>query len=243
MAKFRDAECVRIQQWGGVLVGVLIGLTTAASADACTRVVYHGEDGLVVTGRTMDWRDDIPASLWIMPRGMSPDGGAGPNSIHWTSKYGSIATSSFGFSTTDGMNEKGLVANMLWLAGTHYPEVQGAKRLLSVAAWVQYFLDNFATVDEAVHAMQTDPITVVSSHIPGTDRFATLHLSISDARGDSAIFDYIDGKLVIHHGRQYQVMTNDPSFDEQLAIQKYWEGWGYGFFAGHESGGGSPRAG
>ncbi|WP_154048390.1 linear amide C-N hydrolase [Thiomonas intermedia] len=192
-------------------------------ANACTRMVYHGEHGLVVTGRTMDWRDEIPASLWIMPRGLTHDGGAGADSVHWTSRFGSVVTSSFGFSTVDGMNEKGLVANMLWLAGTRYPETQGAKNQLSVAAWVQYFLDNFATVDEAVKAMQADPVTVVSSVIPGTNRFATLHLSISDAQGDSAIFEYINGKLLIHHGRQYQVMTNDPSYDEQLAIQKYWQ--------------------
>ncbi len=35
----------------------------------------------------------------------------------------------------------------------------------------------------------------------------TVHLAISDESGDSAIFEYIDGKLVIHHGRQYQVMN------------------------------------
>ena len=29
-----------------------------------------------------------------------------------------------------------------------------------------------------------------------------VHLSISDASGDSAILEYIKGKLVIHHGRQ-----------------------------------------
>ncbi len=215
-----------MNQWQIAAVAVAMWAGVAPVADACTRAVYHGDDGLVVTGRTMDWSDEIPASLWIMPRGMVHDGGAGADSVHWISRYGSVVTSSFGFSTVDGMNEKGLVANMLWLAGTQYSETAGAKRLLSVAAWVQYFLDNFATVDEAVEAMKTEPVTVVSSHIPGTDRFATLHLSISDASGDSAIFEYIDGKLVIHHGREYQVMTNDPTFDEQLAIQKYWAGIG-----------------
>ena len=206
----------------------LLALSVMASlpAEACTRLVYHGDAGMVVTGRTMDWRDEIPASLWIMPRGLAHDGGAGADSVHWTSRYGSVVTSSFGFSTVDGMNEKGLVANMLWLAGTQYPEEAGAKNKLSVAAWVQYFLDNFATVDEAVKAMQRDPVTVVSANIPGTNRFATLHLSISDASGDSAVFEYIDGKLVIHHGKQYQVMTNDPTYDEQLAVEKYWESIG-----------------
>jgi len=28
---------------------------------------------------------------------------------------------------------------------------------------------------------------------------------------------------VIHHGRQYQVMTNSPTFDQQLALNEYWK--------------------
>jgi choloylglycine hydrolase len=28
-----------------------------------------------------------------------------------------------------------------------------------------------------------------------------VHMAISDSSGDSAIFEYIKGKLVIHHGR------------------------------------------
>ncbi len=43
---------------------------------------------------------------------------------------------------------------------------------------------------------------------------------MEDASGDSAIIEYIDGKPVIHHGRQYLVMTNDPSYEEQLALLK-----------------------
>lgn len=51
---------------------------------------------------------------------------------------------------------------------------------------------------------------------------ATLHLALSDASGDSAIVEYIDGEQVIHHGREYQVMTNSPIFDKQPAITEYW---------------------
>jgi penicillin V acylase-like amidase (Ntn superfamily) len=207
-----------------VMAGALVlGLMMTTPASACTRVVYHGLDGLVMTGRSMDWAHSIPADMWIFPRGMKHEGGAGPNSISWTSRYGSVLVTSFGIAASDGMNEKGLVANMLWLAGSRYPEQHDVHDGLSIAAWAQYFLDNFATVGEAVKAMQTHPPMVVSADIPGTDRYTTLHLSISDASGDSAIFEYIDGKLVIHHNRQYQVMTNDPTYDEQLAQQKYWE--------------------
>ena len=207
-----------------IMAGALaLGLTITMPSSACTRAVYHGLDGLVLTGRSMDWRDPIPADLWIFPRGMKHEGGAGPNSIKWTSKYGSLLLTSFGIAATDGMNEKGLVANLLWLAGSRYPEPNDPHNGLSIAAWAQYFLDNFATVNEAVKAMKEHPPMVVSDNIPGTNRYTTLHLSISDASGDSAIFEYIDGKLVIHHGRQYQVMTNDPTYDEQLAREQYWE--------------------
>jgi len=41
---------------------------------------------------------------------------------------------------------------------------------------------------------------------------------MEDASGDSAIIEYIDGKPVVHHGRDYVVMTNDPTYDKQLEL-------------------------
>ncbi len=198
-------------------------LLAIVPASACTRAVYQGPDGLIITGRSMDWRDEIPANLWLFPRGMQRHGAVGPNSISWTSKYGSIVASAFDIASSDGMNEKGLVANLLWLAETRYPEYGPTQKGLTVAAWVQYVLDNFATVDEAVKALRKEPFVVVSANIPGTDRFATLHLSISDGKGDNAIFEYVDGKLVIHHDMAYTVMTNSPVFEKQIALNDYWE--------------------
>ena len=84
-------------------------------------------------------------------------------------------------------------------------------------------LDNFATVQQAVAALSEEPFTLVSDTMPGENRLTTVHLSISDASGDSAIVEYIGGKQVIHHGRQYQVMTNSPTFDQQLALNTYWK--------------------
>ena len=60
------------------------------AAEACTRLVYHGHDGAVITARSMDWKDEIMTNLWIFPRGMARDGSGGPNSLTWTSKYGSV---------------------------------------------------------------------------------------------------------------------------------------------------------
>src|SRR5690606_11228162 len=144
----------------------------------------------------------------------------------WTSKYGSVIASGYDISTVDGVNEMGLVANVLWLVESQYPTYDPNKPALSIAAWAQYALDNFATVAEAVEALRDEPFVLVSDNVPGQDRLTTLHLSLSDSGGDSAIFEYIDGKLVIHHSRNYQVMTNSPTFDQQLALNTYWQGIG-----------------
>ncbi len=201
---------------------VAAGFAFASTADACTRVVYLGNDQ-VITSRSMDWAEDIQSDLWIFPRGMRRGGEAGPNSIRWQSKYGSVVTSAYGVATTDGVNEAGLVANLLWLVESEYPDFGPAARPgLTIAAWGQYVLDNFATVQEAVAVLEKEPYTIVTDNVPGQSRVASVHLSISDATGDSAIIEYINGKQVIHHDRKYQVMTNSPTFDQQLALSTYW---------------------
>ena len=34
----------------------------------CTRVVYSGTNGMVATGRTMDWKEDIMSNIYVFPR-------------------------------------------------------------------------------------------------------------------------------------------------------------------------------
>lgn len=207
------------------LLAVLLSTSMLVSsmADACTRLVHIGADNQIITARSMDWKTDVATNLWVFPRGMKRSGEAGPNSIQWTSKYGSVIASGYDISTTDGMNEAGLVANVLWLVESSYPKYDGKSPGLSIAAWAQYVLDNFASVEEAVNELAKTPFTIVTDNVPGENRLATLHLSLSDASGDSAIIEYIDGKQVIHHSRSYQVMTNSPAFEKQLAMEEYWK--------------------
>ncbi|EEO28234.2 linear amide C-N hydrolase [Oxalobacter paraformigenes] len=190
---------------------------------ACTRVLYVGDQNMVATGRNMDWNEDMMSNLWIFPRGMRRNGLAGPNSLDWESRYGSVIVSGYEAGSTDGMNEKGFVANLLFLAESDYGKPQKGEEVLSLSLWLQYFLDNYASVDEAVRAQRQNPLRLVPSKpIPG-GKESKVHLSISDASGDSAIFEYINGELVIYHSRDYKVMTNSPVYSEQLAINAYWE--------------------
>lgn len=209
-----------------LLLFLTIGmLAVSTKSDACTRVVYKGPNQTVMTGRSMDFSMPIPANLWQFPRGIKRTGETGSNTIEWTSKYGSIVTSSWDIAVSDGINEKGLNANMLWLVNSKYPEFtqDSSKKGLSIALWAQYVLDNFDTVAEAVAEFLKEEFVIVTDFIPGTDKFTTIHLSISDPSGDNAIMEYIDGKIVINHDPSYTVMTNDPIFKEQLAINEYWK--------------------
>jgi len=206
-----------------ILVTALAGVAIdSANVDACTRALYFGKEGQTVTGRSMDWVEDMQSNLWIFPRGMKRDGGIGKGSYEWTSKYGSVITSVYEAGTADGMNEKGLVANLLYLAESEYAPADDKRPGIVIAAWNQYVLDQFATVEEAVAELKKETFRVVPTEAPNGAK-GTVHLAISDPSGDSAILEYVKGKLVIHHGKNYQVMTNSPVFDEQIALNKYWE--------------------
>jgi choloylglycine hydrolase len=201
-------------------------LAAAPVAEACTRAVYLGPEGRVVTGRSMDWKMPMVSNLWVFPRGMARDGAAGERSATWTSRYGSLAVSGYDIATADGMNEAGLVVNLLWEVEATYPEDDGVTPRISLSVFPQYLLDQYGTVAEAVADLRANPVLVAGGEVPvgPPGRAATVHVSLSDATGDSAIIEFVQGEMVIWHDRSYQVMTNEPTFDRQLAIREYWEG-------------------
>ena len=207
----------------GLVAGLLLS-TAMQPANACTRLLYETGSGTYITARSMDWVDpELTSDLWIFPQGIKRNGGGSKNALTWTSKYGSVITAFYGTASADGMNEKGLVGNMQYLTEADYGDpAKTGKPTISIGAWLQYFLDNYASVKEAVTAMQDEPFTIVSKPV-ANGMTAAIHMAISDATGDSAIFEYIAGKLVIHHGRKYVVMTNSPIYSEQLALNAYWE--------------------
>jgi penicillin V acylase-like amidase (Ntn superfamily) len=207
----------------GLLLSLFAVFMLIPATNACTRAVYLGLE--VITVRSMDWQYDPGSNLWAFPRGIQRDGAAGLKSVRWTSKYGSVVASAFEAVTADGMNEQGLVANLLNHADSAYPKtVDGDQCLvMSVSVWAQFMLDNYATVAEAVAAFRQESLCVVSGLLPDGTPAGNVHLSISDATGDSAILEYVGGKLVVYHGREYQVMTNPPNYDQQLALNAYWQ--------------------
>src|SRR5271157_1577470 len=111
-------------------------------------------------GRPQHGLDGRPA---VQPLGLPEGhqtGRAGSQELpHLDSQvYGSVGVSGYDVGTTDGMNEKGFSGNMLWLAESEFGRRDEGRPGLCVGQWLQFCLDNFATVNEAVTYFQANDV-------------------------------------------------------------------------------------
>ncbi|BCX03895.1 MAG: choloylglycine hydrolase [Candidatus Roseilinea sp.] len=187
----------------------------------CTRVLLNKNKSFVISGRTMDWPTTTEPKLFVYPRSIKRSGAmfaghvvVAENPAQWTSKYGSVVTSMYGLGTIDGLNERGLAVHCLNLSATDFGPRDPSKPGVNAALWAQFLLDRAANVKEALELQEAIQVTLVEAR----GRKATLHMALGDASGDSATIEYVEGRPLIHHGREYCVMTNAPPFDEQLAL-------------------------
>jgi penicillin V acylase-like amidase (Ntn superfamily) len=187
----------------------------------CTRILWNDNGVAVVTSRTVDWPVPTDPVLTVFPRGSVHDGGvageervAEGNSACWASVYGTLVTTFYGVATVDGVNERGLAAHLLYLSETDFGPRNPAVPGVHAGLWGQFALDQAADVGEALDLLAGPQVVMMEAR--GTK--ATVHLALEDAAGDSAIIEYLDGKAVVHHGPQYKIMTNDPSYEEQLKL-------------------------
>ena len=186
----------------------------------CTRVLWNTNGLAVLTGRSMDWPESTQPLIVAFPPGRQRDGfqpagvGNDPNPLRWTSRYASLVTTIYGVGTIDGLNSAGLAGHGLYLQATDFGTRNPARPAVQTTLWLQYLLDRAATVEEALALMED--IELVKITVRGHD--SNIHLALEDSSGDSAIVELADGRPVIHHGRQFTLMTNDPTYDEQLAL-------------------------
>ncbi len=183
----------------------------------CTRVFWSDNGVAKVCSRTMDWQVSDDPVLWAVPEGTRRMAG----DAAWESRYGVVGLSMWDCGTTDAVNSAGLAAHLLYL-GTAGFAAPGSPGAITNLLWAQWVLDHCATVDEAVAALPDLP--VVSA--PARGQELGCHLALEDASGDSAIVEPMDGKLRVHHDPRYQVVANDPAFDEQLEHMRHYRPFG-----------------
>jgi penicillin V acylase-like amidase (Ntn superfamily) len=192
----------------------------------CTRALWPDAAGAVLVGRNMDFARDLGTNLWAFPRGIERDNGVG-GELRWQSGFGSLVASAAGdIVVVDGLNEARLGGHLLVLSESDYGERDESRPALAMAVWLQYILDNFATVADAVAWIEESQVQIVPQSDPFDGRAIGLHLALDDASGDSAIVEYLDGTPRVWHDRSYTVMTNSPPFAEQLERLKSIDGLG-----------------
>ncbi|HSU29408.1 MAG TPA: linear amide C-N hydrolase [Chitinophagaceae bacterium] len=194
--------------------------------NSCT-TFFINKNGELVFGRNYDWVTDagmVCTNLrGLFKTSMPVKTG---NTISWTSLHGSISFNQYGKEfPTGGMNEKGLVVELMWLDDTRYPKPDD-RPALGVLQWIQYQLDNCATVEELI---ATDKKLRIAA-----DGTAPLHYLVADAGGQVATIEFLKGKMVVHTGNDlpFPVLTNNR-YDESIqktepATKPYLEQVNYG---------------
>ena len=197
------------------LVGAGAVTAIPGAAHACSRVFWN-DNQVKLVGRTLDWSQNFNESMWALPAGMQRAGRVPDNPATWTSKYASLIIAGLDVCTEEGINEKGLVVNLLFLDGTKYEARDSKRPGIAFFQWPQYYLDNYGTENEVIG--NSDKVQVVNTAL-GEEypEGLPLHVAIADATGQSAIIECIEGEPVGHMGREYQVMTNEPAYDKQIA--------------------------
>ena len=193
-----------------LVIVVFLQLTTL---HACTTFFIH-KNGQMIFGRNYDWVTDA-GMVCTNLKGLSKTSLQTENgeTIGWVSQYGSITFNQYGKEfPTGGMNEKGLVVELMWLDETKYPSADN-RPAIGVLQWIQYQLDNCTTIDEVI---ATDKKLRISP--TGT---TPLHYLIADANGHAATIEFLNGKMVVHKGNDLTVpvLTNNI-YDESVKAYK-----------------------
>ena len=203
------------------LGAVLLGAGGLRS-EACSRILYVGDDNLRIVGRSLDWKTPIQTNIYVYPAGMHKRGHDRPGAVEWTSRYGAVYAVGYDGGITEGMNEKGLVVNGLFCKGTVYENDSTANRPpMSLAMFVAWMLDLNATTPEVVARLREHNFNISGSTFDG-GTVSALHWGITDAEGRCAIIEFENGEVKIYEGQDMPAMTNDPEFPAMTAINDYW---------------------
>jgi len=195
------------------IIALLFILSQVTVIYACT-TFFINKNGQMVFGRNYDWITDA-GMICTNLKSLSKTSMKTENeeTISWVSQYGSITFNQYGKEfPTGGMNEKGLVVELMWLDGTEYP-ANDNRPAVGVLQWIQYQLDNCATIDELI---STDKKLRISP--TGT---TPLHYLVADANGNVATIEFLNGKMVVHRGSNlpFTVLTNN-TYDESVKAYK-----------------------
>jgi penicillin V acylase-like amidase (Ntn superfamily) len=189
---------------------IVISLSGVRISACTTFCLKQGDE--VLFGKNYDWMigDGL---VFVNQRGVEKssmtEGVEAP--ARWTSKYGSVTFNQYGKDNpSGGMNEAGLVIELMWLDDTVYPKPD-SRPVVDVLEWIQYQLDTSATVADVIKNSEAVRISSL----------VKLHYLVNDKAGNSATIEFLGGQLVAHSGGNLAVstLTND-TYEKSLNYSK-----------------------
>lgn len=189
-------------------------LVQAQAAFSCTDFAINCKDGGIITGRSMEWGDDLGSQIKYYPAGQKRTSIATKDKPgkEWTSKFGYYGINAYKQDLViDGLNDQGLSMGMLWYPPAVYQTVseKDSANAVSVFDLGFYILGNFKTVDEVEHDLQTTKVWGAAN--PKWPLNPNMHLALHDASGKNLVIEFIDGQILCHDNPN-SVLTNTPDF-------------------------------
>lgn len=200
--------------WLAVLAS-LVTQASALSAEACTAFGLRRGNAVIV-GKSYDWHS-AAGFLIVNKRGVGKQAVVmqpGVKAARWVSRYGSLTFNQYGRELPlGGINERGLVMEVLWLSSARYG-ADTSRPALNELQLIQYLLDTTATTAEAVRAAQ---------QVRVARGYARVHYLVCDREGACATLEHLDGKLVVHRGKTLPValVTNSTYAESRSALRGY----------------------
>jgi len=203
-------------------VFILISMLSCLSFNisiACTAFIIRNNETFLV-GRNYDYRSN-QGVIMINPRNMEKIALPFPNEVsaRWISKYGSVTLNAIAREEPiEGINEKGLMIAGLWLNDTKLPEPD-SRPATDDLQWIQYMLDNCVDINEVISECKNVRISNQSQ--------SKIHYFLSDAQGNFAIIEFIDGKFLyfLNDNSTNAFICNDP-FEKSSSDLKKYVSWG-----------------
>lgn len=181
--------------WASIMV---VGMLAQSTGYGCSAFLYAVGDTRFV-GKSYDWFFDLShGAAFVNQRGVAKDAFALDLSqnplkgvpMSWTSRYMSTTFNQFGREfPMGGMNEAGLVIEILQLPESKTPDKSDARPYVNESQWIQYALDSYATVEEVVAGFNDVRIATV---------FVGAHYFVCDQASACAVVEFLDGKAVVH---------------------------------------------
>lgn len=187
---------------------------------ACSEFMLKGHEKVRVSGRTMDWFEEMNSSFVIVSRGTKVfsyyDGEEKEKlpfkqGMHWKTRYGFVGINSWNLPIyLDGINEMGLSAGLLSLYGCEYPKPNNCpEKNISIGYLLQYVLGNCKDVNEVKEFLESG-VTVCDLSVLHVSGDRNLHLVVHDAEGKSLVLEAEAGEIKLYHDREASVLTNSP---------------------------------